>query len=419
MYRAALMLSRAHPMLPIAWLLGLGIAVLMACTAGLGRDQQLMLELGRAVLAQPHWPAFGMPTSAGGLSPGGLTGVLVALPLAVWNHPVAASLFTLVLHALAFVLLVRCCARALGPLGVACLTVFAWLTPWQIYFSSHIWNANFMYVFAVLHLASLLQLARRGGFWTSALHVLLLGLSIQVHTSGFVLVFCSALMSWRGGVRFDPRGVIAGGALVALAYMPWLLSVPGARQTLPGEHGYPLRSLLTLAPWLKGALHALRMASLGLPERMLDLDFRTRFGAAANAWVKPLAIAWVLAGQISLPFAAWTYKRLLVGAWRRRHRVPGVLAVQSAPHRRAFLRRYATAMLVALLFAFAVSPTTPMFWQALVAQPAAAIAVTLHVLVLARSRLRSAVRLGARVLPWYALTASLLVGLGATMFRMG
>jgi hypothetical protein len=399
----------------LALAIGLAIGLLMVAHAGIGKDQALMLDLGRAMLAEGRWLDFGMPTSAGGRSPGGMTGLLVAAPLWIWNDPRSPALFTLALHALAFGLLLRVAKPALGEAGLAVLVALAWLSPWQLFFGSHLWNANYMYVFAVLHLVSLTRLARNPGRLDSAVHVFLFGIALQVHTSAFVLAIGTALLVWRGAVRLDRVGLLLGGLALLLPYGSWLLAVNGHDDLLPGERGFPFRSLLLVHPWLRGAIQILRMGSLGVAERMLDLDFVPRLGAGVNAWLRPVALAIVGAAQVTLLGALWTCRRLLTNAWRRRR---GPVARPGSPQGlRAWLRTYAVAIILAMLVAFAAAPTAAMFWQALVLIPAAALAMALQADALARTRLAGVLRPASRALGLLAATMSLLMAFGAPIYR--
>src|SRR5215472_8154104 len=135
------------------FVLGLSVGLLMVRNSQLSGDQLPMLDLGWQLARNHVWVAHGMLTSAGGYSPGGLTGLLTGIQL-----------------------LLRIVRPALTELGQLLLLLLLWLSPWHLYFSSHLWDPNYMFVFAVLHLATAQRMWKSNEAWTTAAHVLILGL---------------------------------------------------------------------------------------------------------------------------------------------------------------------------------------------------------------------------------------------------
>ena len=95
------------------FLLGLGIGLVMVLNSQIGGDQHIMLTLGWVLTHDHTWLQYGMPTSAGGRSPGGFTSLLIALPLYIWNDYRAQPLFLLLTHAAAYLLLAHLLKPAL------------------------------------------------------------------------------------------------------------------------------------------------------------------------------------------------------------------------------------------------------------------------------------------------------------------
>ena len=101
----------------LTWfLLGLSVGLLMVVNSQLTGDQVQLLNLGWQLSHNHVWLPHGMITSAGGFSPGGFAGLLVAAPLYLWNDYRAPALFTLTCHAGAFLLLIRALRPALSEL---------------------------------------------------------------------------------------------------------------------------------------------------------------------------------------------------------------------------------------------------------------------------------------------------------------
>ena len=399
------------------WLIfctGVGLSVLFAFRSQLGGDQYLMLDLGWRLVNEGQWSPYGMPTSAGGRSPGGFMALLMALPLYVWADYRSPALLTLALHAAAFLLLAHALRHVLTTRGMWLLLLFVWVNPWRLYFSAHVWNANFMFVAAVLHLVTAQRMAARRGAWTTFLHVVLIALAVQVHTSAVVLAFLSLLLFSRRMIQVHWGGFALGVVIGVAAYIPWLLAVIEDPALTPGAKGFLLRGLILVTPFLRGVLYSLKMGSLSLNTRTLDFDFTPVFGADANAILAPIGVVVGVLGHLTLVpslWANWRFVRKAWPVWRWRQPQP------SRP--RTWLRGYIMLLLAAALFSFAISPTTTMFWQAFIVLPAVALVLVMTAEALLRTRARDKVSGYARA--WCVLAALLLgfQGLAAPLYRCG
>lgn len=399
----------------VSWFaLGLSVGLLMVVNSQLTGDQAQLLNLGWQLTHNGVWVPHGMITSAGGFSPGGLSGLLIAAPLYLWNDYRAPALCLLLCHAGAFLLLVRALRPALTDPGRYVLLVLLWLSPWHLYFAAHVWDANFMYVFAVLHLVTAQRMAQRREFWTTTAHVLVLGLSLQVHTSGAILCILSVLLFAVGRMKISWTGLALGTAICVLSLVPWLLAISHDPALLPAGKGFLLRGLVYVFPLLRGVLYWLKLTSLSFVERMYDLDFTVDFGPIVGRLLGALVAILATVASATLAVTLWLQWRFFRKAFRRRVAQP---SAQFRP--RSWLRFYVTAMCVAALVSFALSPTTIMFWQVFVALPASALAVVLSAEVLFRSRFKHAAKRIAGV--WAVVSASLLLSqaVASPMYRCG
>jgi hypothetical protein len=412
--RGAAVRSGVSPKFVSWFVLGLSIGLLMVANSQLTGDQAQLLNLGWQLAHNHVWLPHGMITSAGGFSPGGFVAVLVAAPLYLWNDYRAPALFILLCHAGAFLLLVRTLKPALTELGQYLLLVLLWLSPWHLYFAAHIWDANYMFVFAVLHLVTAQRMARQREIWTTAAHVLLLGLSLQVHTSGFILCVLSLLLFASGRLKVSWAGFVMGTTACLASLLPWFLAVRQNAALLPGDKGFLLRGIVFVFPVLRGVLYWLKLSSLSFVERMDDLDFTPVMGATAGPPFSALAkLLGSLAG-VTLIVTVWLQWRFFRTAWR------SSAARQHTEYRsRSWLRFYVTATCGAALICFALSPTTIMFWQLFVALPASALAMLMSAEVVFRSRLRHWARRIAGV--WAAVSVALLLSqaVASPMYRCG
>jgi hypothetical protein len=399
----------------ISWFaLGLSIGLLMVANSQLTGDQAQLLNLGWQLSHNHVWVPHGMITSAGGFSPGGFSGVLIAAPLYLWNDYRSPALFILLTHAAAFLLLARVLKPALSDLGRYLLLVLLWLSPWHLYFAAHVWDANFMYVFAVLHLVTSQRMSQHREAWTTAAHVLLLGLSLQVHTSGVILCVLSLLLFLSGRLKVSWTGFAIGASLCLASLLPWIMAVRQNAALMPGGKGFLLRGIVFVFPMLRGALYWMKLSSLSFIERMYDLDFTVVLGPTAGPPFNVVAQAVATLAGATLILTLWLQWRFFRNAWRR------LLARRSEDYRpRSWLRFYVTAMCGAALISFALSPTTIMFWQVFVALPASALAMVMSAEVLFRSRFKLAARRVAGI--WALLSAAVLLSqaVASPMYRCG
>ena len=394
--------------------LGMSIGLLMVFNSQLSGDQVTMLNLGWQLARQHVWVPHGMLTSAGGYSPGGLTSLLVGAQLLLWNDYRSPALFLLILNAGAFLLLARALKPALTPFGQFLLLPLIWLSPWHLYFSSHVWDPNYMFVFAVLHLITAQRMSRHDETWTTAAHVLVLGLGIQIHTSAAVLCILSVLLYLTKLIKVNRTGFALGMLLCMASVAPWMLAIIHQPALLPGGNGFPLRGILYVFPFARGVMYWLKMSSLSFAGQMAQFDFTPALGAGLDAVLRPFASAVGTLAQSSLIASTWLQ-------WRFFRKRPFALfgPRRSVDSPRSWLRLYVTALFAAALIAFAVSPTTIMFWQVLITLPASALALIMSAEALARSRLRLQVQRAATL--WSVTTVVLLLcqAVASPMYRCG
>lgn len=414
--RALASVTAGSPSLRAAALLfGLAVSLLMVARSQVGGDQLFMLSRGWRLAAEGTWVHYGMPTSAGGKSPGSATTLLVGAPLLVWRDYRAPTVLLWLSHLLAYLLLDRIAARALSPRGRLLLALLYWLNPWRVFFSAHLWNVNYMFLAGALHAWTSFRQRRQATFWLSALHVATIGVAAQLHTSAPVLLLASALLLWRGYLKIDWPGAFAGALAVAATLLPWALAVLDHRELLPGGTGFPFRGLVLVFPLLRGVIYWLRYASLFFTRRMIDFDLSATLGPLADHLIaRPLWALLVVAGTISLALP------LLANRWMwRRDRRWLLQRAGAAWSARRWLHGYVAGCFAAAALSFAASPTTIMAWQGFIVFHAAVLPLVMWVEVLAHSRARAG---AARATLAYAVVASALLlamAVGTPLYRRG
>jgi hypothetical protein len=361
--------------------LGLLIAIGLLLRGQVAGDQLNLLARGWLLEARGVWISYGNPMSTGGKAPGGITSLLVGLPLFLWRDHRAASALVLLFHVLAYLILDGTLKRVLNPYERVLLALLYWLSPWQLYFASFLWNPNYLYLFGALHLWSALAQRERARFWPSFVHVAGLATAFQLHPSCLLLAVASLLLFWRRYFRVHWPGAILGGLMGAIPLVPWAIEVTAHPAIVTeASKGFPGRGLLLVFPLLRGLLYWLRYASLSVADRMGDFHF-TDF-LPSDQWLGPTltVLGNLLAVTIVFPLLAnrrlWRHGRRLL-----RERLP------SGTTDRSWLKGYVRVCFVAAVIVFSLSPTTVMMWQGLILFHAAVLPVVFWAGALARTRL--------------------------------
>jgi hypothetical protein len=396
-------------------LAGFLVGLLMVLRSQAGGDQLNLLARGWLFAEQGRWVPYGNPTSAGGVEPGGLTALLVGLPLLVWQDYRAPALLILFTHVLAFLLLDRSLAPLVGPRGRVIFAVAYWLNPWQLYFAGFLWNPNWLFLCGAAHTWSSVAQRREGRFWASFVHVVALGAALELHASFVILVLASVLLVLRGYLKLDWRGALTAGILVAVSLVPWVVTVAHDPALFPAHRGFLGRGLVTVFPLLRGVLYWLRYPSFLLPADMVDFDFTATLGPAWDALLaRPLYVAAQLLGLATLALAVlanWRLARRNPQRWLRRPTadIPG----------REWLRGYVLWFFIAAVIGFALAPTTVMTWQTVLVMHVAILPLVLWLVALGRTRRAATVRRGVAAGAGVAFALSIAIAFGAPIYRPG
>ncbi|HSN85483.1 MAG TPA: hypothetical protein VL025_01945, partial [Thermoanaerobaculia bacterium] len=150
--------------------IGLAISLWMVARSQVAGDQLNLLARGWLLDEEGTWISYGNPMSTGGKAPGGITSVLVGLPLFLWKDHRAATLLVLLFHVSGYLILDGTLKRIIAPRERVLFSLLYWLNPWRLYFSAFLWNPNYLFLFGALHLWSCLVQRERARFWPSFLH---------------------------------------------------------------------------------------------------------------------------------------------------------------------------------------------------------------------------------------------------------
>lgn len=152
---------------------------------------------------------------------------LYALPLLLWQHVYAATLYTGLVNLLAVAGSWWLTRRYWGPVAAAvALFVFA-VAPWAVIHARRIWAQNLLVPLVVAWgIGALLAFAERRPRFI-VLHLVALALAAQVHFAGLALLPASSIFFVVFRRRLQWRYVLAGTALAVATALPFLLYLGG------------------------------------------------------------------------------------------------------------------------------------------------------------------------------------------------
>lgn len=177
---------------------------------------------------------------------------IYSLPLILWPHPYAATIFTGFLNTLAVAASYWFVRRYWGaPAALVTLAMFA-VAPWAVIFSRKIWAQNLLPLFVIgwaISAALALVEERPKFIW---LHFLCLALAVQIHLAAIALVPATTVLLLIFRRRVHWRSLFIGLAIAALTIIPfavYLGQVSGEFAlpktiTAPSEAGLTADSLL-------------------------------------------------------------------------------------------------------------------------------------------------------------------------------
>lgn len=362
----------SRPTVELRWALvvvGLVLSGVMVSRAQLGGDQLNIIARGWLWAAEGEFIPYGNPLSSGGNGPGALTTFLAGAPLFVWMDHRAPVVAIWLSHLAAFLLLDRILARNLSSSERLAFVAIFWLNPWRLEASANLWNPNYLFFAGAVHFATAFGSRERRSFLYSLIHVLTLGLAVQLHPGSLLLIVLTSLLWWRRALIFHWGGVVTGALVSIGSLIPWLLATRSHPEIVAVAEGFPFRGLLYVHPMLKGMFYFARYPSLRLSWQATRFDFSDAFGTTADRWMTPLA-SWTVtvAGGLTVAAAAaavWIFLRGETGRaeerplsrWWVRNSLPNCSG-------RRWIQDYAGLAFVGALIVFAAAPTTPQHWQA-------------------------------------------------------
>ena len=199
---------------------------------------------------------------------------IYSLPLFIWPHPYAATLFTGFLNTLAVVAAYWFVRRYWGISAALAATLMFAVSPWAVIFSRKIWAQNLLPLFIIgwaISAALALVEERPKFIW---LHFLCLALAVQIHLAAVALVPATAILLLIFRRRIHWHSLLIGLAIAALTIIPfaiYLAQIPGEFK-LPGAIGGASEAGITITSFLFTTMISLgtNIHSLAGPDAFQD-----------------------------------------------------------------------------------------------------------------------------------------------------
>jgi hypothetical protein len=260
------------------FLIGLGFMLWYANNQVMTGDQLQMIYKGYLGAYQDQWLQYGNAASAVGNVPGPLSALVIGMPLLVWDSPYAPMAFLLALHAISFFLLDSIVKQVYSKEIRLTFLVLYWLNPWFL-FESELYNPAYLFFFSALHIFTAFHLRTDRSLSFSFLHLLSIGMAMQLHYSWVVLAVISSYLFYRKLIKLNWFGIAIATGFLIYSLMPYFqeLLINKDLQINPGnanhEH-YIGWGVVHVYPVIKAILYWLRYASFFFNSFLLsDVSF--------------------------------------------------------------------------------------------------------------------------------------------------
>lgn len=334
-------------------------------------DQTQMLYKGYLGAYEGVWLSYGNAASAVGNVPGSLSAWLIGGPLLLWDSPYAPVLLLLAMRLVGFLLFDAVIHQVFGDRVRLLFLVLCWLNPWFQY-ESLLYNPSYLFLFSAMHCWSAWHMRERASFWHMIVHLLAIGMAMQLHYSWPLLAVMSTYLFWRRILKVSWSGVAVAALLIGASLIPYAIEVmsnsqitqnvdPEARQRYIGW------GLVHVYPVLKSVLYWLRYGSWLFASKLVnDTQFIWLAGheylQLAAVWLWRLVIYGV--GSATVLLAAKANWQL----WKRLK--PRLMRSDRAPvDGESWLGLYAVAAVLAVLVSAALSPIIFNYWHLMLIFP--------------------------------------------------
>ncbi|MFM5641989.1 3-deoxy-D-manno-octulosonic acid transferase [Aeromonas veronii] len=330
-----------------------------------------MLYKGYLGAYEGVWLSYGNAASAVGNVPGSLSAWLIGGPLLLWDSPYAPMVLLLAMRLVGFLLFDAVIRQVFDDRVRLLFLVLCWLNPWFQY-ESLLYNPSYLFLFSAMHCWSAWHMRERASFWHMIVHLLAIGMAMQLHYSWPLLAVMSTYLFWRRILKVSWSGVVVATLLIGASLIPYAMEVmsnshitqnvdPEARQRYIGW------GLVHVYPVLKSVLYWLRYGSWLFASKLVnDTQFIWLAGheylQMAAVWLWRVVIYGV--GSATVLLAAKANWQL----WCELK--PRLLRSDRAPvDGESWLGLYALAAVLAVLVSAALSPIIFNYWHLMLIFP--------------------------------------------------
>jgi hypothetical protein len=347
-------------------LLGLALSGWYAINQVVDGDQLQMIHRGYLGAHHGVWMAIGNTASAVGNVPGFLSAWVVGAPLLVWDSPYAPMVLLILLRLAGFLML-DAVVRQVFPQSWLARLVFlllCWLNPWFL-FDSLLYNPAYLIFCAGLHAWTAWHLQSRPSFWLTFLHVLSVGIAMQLHFSWPLLVFLSAYLFYRGALKLNWFAVALCIILLIGSLIPYVMTLMAAPELAQhvdpkARERYIGRGFVHVYPVLKSVIYWVRYGSWAFPSKLVnDTEF---------LWIATLWLQWTSVGIWRIfmyGLATVTFVASLTASVLAFSQVKNKLRRRDGPIKDAsdWLLVYAFGAFVAMLISAGLAPIVFNYWH--------------------------------------------------------
>lgn len=351
--------------------LGVGVSVIFFLSQIIAGDQTQMLHKGYLGAYEGVWLSYGNAASAVGNVPGSLSAWLIGGPLLLWDSPYAPVVLLLAMRLVGFLLFDAVIRQVFGDRARLLFLVLCWLNPWFQY-ESLLYNPSYLFLFSAMHCWSAWHIRERASFWHTLIHLLAIGMAMQLHYSWPLLAVISAYLFWRRILQVNWGGVVVAIVLIGASLVPYALEVLNNTQLMQNgdpeaQKRYIGWGAVHVYPVLKSVLYWLRYGSWMFASKLVnDTQFLWLTGheyiQLAAVWLWRVVIYGVGSATVLLAAKAnWQLWRELKPRLLRRD--------QTAMDGKSWLGLYALAAIFSVLVSAALSPIIFNYWHLMLVFP--------------------------------------------------
>lgn len=184
-------------------------------------DITQMLDKGYRGFYTGKWSSYGNAASVVGNIPGSLLAFVVGLPLFVVDSPWAPMSFLILLHAASFFLLDNVVKNIFSNKLRLIILVIYWLNPWFL-FENILYNPSYLFFFSALHLWTAFKMKDENSFIYSFLHLLSIGMAMQLHYSWIILAVMSAYLFYKNIIKINWYGIAFSLFVIIVSLIPYI-----------------------------------------------------------------------------------------------------------------------------------------------------------------------------------------------------